>query len=223
MKPAREPASSRPKPCASLKNPTIFARSPLLVGPRRKENRSIVVRKQLFPQKPPASHLVFCPRDVGSAEPSHPASPHPPSVPGANLVLTHRLLSPLPLSAAVRQFVWCHGRWYELSGLWIQLTERTLSTTSDNMPLAGPSMPGLLTVSSHFPHGLGPPRPGGSQGRTWGSRRMRRLTTRDAMAEPVARNQVLRRERGQQGNIHFPCSVDHEQDRQPHPVDPYYM
>ena len=32
--------------------------------------------------------------------------------PGANLVLTHRPLSSLPLSAAVRQF-WCHDRWYE--------------------------------------------------------------------------------------------------------------
>ena len=30
-------------------------------------------------------------------------------------------------------------------------------------------------------------------------------------AEPVSRDQILRRERGQ-GNIHFPCSADHEQD-----------
>ena len=30
----------------------------------------------------------------------------------------------------------------------------------------------------------------------------------------------LRHERGQ-GNIHFPCSADHEQDWQPYPVDPY--
>ena len=28
-------------------------------------------------------------------------------------------------------------------------------------------------------------------------------------------------ERGQ-GNIHFPCPADHEQDWQPYPVDPYY-
>ena len=28
---------------------------------------------------------------------------------------------------------------------------------------------------------------------------------------PVSRDQILRRERGQ-GNIHFPCSADHEQD-----------
>ena len=33
-------------------------------------------------------------------------------------------------------------------------------------------------------------------------------------------DQILRRERGQ-GNIHFPCSADHEQDWQPYPVDPY--
>ena len=25
----------------------------------------------------------------------------------------------------------------------------------------------------------------------------------------------------EQGNIHFPCSADHEQDWQPYPVDPY--
>ena len=35
VKPAREPALRRPKPCASLKSPTNLTRSPLLVGPRR--------------------------------------------------------------------------------------------------------------------------------------------------------------------------------------------
>ena len=49
---------------------------------------------------------------------------------------------------------------------------------------------------------------------------MSRLT-RDGTAEPVLRDQILRRERGQ-GNIHFPCSADHEQDWQPYPVDPFY-
>ena len=48
---------------------------------------------------------------------------------------------------------------------------------------------------------------------------MSRLT-RDGMAEPVSRDQILRHARGQ-GNIHFPCSADHEQDWQPYPVDPY--
>ena len=43
---------------------------------------------------------------------------------------------------------------------------------------------------------------------------------RDGTAEPVLRDQILRRERGQ-GNIHFPRSADHEQDWQPYPVDPY--
>ena len=42
----------------------------------------------------------------------------------------------------------------------------------------------------------------------------------DGTAEPVSRDQILRRERGQ-GNIHFPCSADHEQDWHPYPVDPY--
>ena len=43
---------------------------------------------------------------------------------------------------------------------------------------------------------------------------------RDGTAEPVSRDQILRHARGQ-GNIHFPCSADHEQDWQPYPVDPY--
>ena len=48
---------------------------------------------------------------------------------------------------------------------------------------------------------------------------MSRLT-RDGTAEPVSRDQILRHVRGQ-GNIHSPCSVDHEQDWRPYPVDPY--
>ena len=36
--------------------------------------------------------------------------------------------------------------------------------------------------------------------------------TRDGTAEPVSRDQILRRERGQQEKIHFPCSADHKQD-----------
>ena len=44
--------------------------------------------------------------------------------------------------------------------------------------------------------------------------------TRNGIAEPVSRDQILRRERGQ-GNLHFPFSADHEQDWQPYPVDPY--
>ena len=34
--------------------------------------------------------------------------------------------------------------------------------------------------------------------------------TRDRTAEAVLRDQIRRRERGQ-GNIHFPCSADHEE------------
>ena len=50
------------------------------------------------------------------------------------------------------------------------------------------------------------------------STEMSRLA-RDGTAEPVSRDQILKRERGQ-GNIDFPCSADHEQDWQPYPVDP---
>ena len=48
---------------------------------------------------------------------------------------------------------------------------------------------------------------------------MSRLT-RDGTTEPVPRDQILRHVRGQ-GNIHFPCSADHEQDGQPYPADSY--
>ena len=48
---------------------------------------------------------------------------------------------------------------------------------------------------------------------------MSRLT-RDGTAESVSRDQILRHARGQ-GNVHFPCSADHEQDWEPYPVDPY--
>ena len=51
------------------------------------------------------------------------------------------------------------------------------------------------------------------------SMEMRRLT-QDRIAEPVSRDQILRRERGQ-GNMIFPCSADHVQDWQPYPVDTY--
>ena len=50
------------------------------------------------------------------------------------------------------------------------------------------------------------------------SMEMSRLT-RDGTAEPVSRDQILRRERGQ-GKTHFPCSAEHEQDWQPCSVDP---
>ena len=48
---------------------------------------------------------------------------------------------------------------------------------------------------------------------------MSRLT-RDGTAKPVLRDQILRHERGL-GNVNFSFSVDHEQDWQPYPVDPY--
>ena len=48
---------------------------------------------------------------------------------------------------------------------------------------------------------------------------MSRLT-RDGTAEPVSRDQIFRHVRAQ-GDIHFPCSADHEQDWQPYPVDSY--
>ena len=43
---------------------------------------------------------------------------------------------------------------------------------------------------------------------------------RDRTAEPVSRDQNIRREQGQD-SFHFPGSADHEQDWQPYQVDPY--
>ena len=40
---------------------------------------------------------------------------------------------------------------------------------------------------------------------------------RDGIAEPIPRDQILRRERAQ-GNINFPCSADRGQDWQPYPL-----
>ena len=50
---------------------------------------------------------------------------------------------------------------------------------------------------------------------------MSRLT-RDGIAEPVSRDRILRRERGQ-GSIHFPCSADHVQDWQTYLVDQCFL
>ena len=58
MKPALEPASNCPKPCASPKNSPriLLVRRSLLAFVGRKQT---VVRDQLFPQKPPGSRLRF--------------------------------------------------------------------------------------------------------------------------------------------------------------------
>ena len=55
MKPAPEPASSRSKPCASLKKPHEYCPFTAPCGLRRK--KMTVVRHNLFPQKPPGSRL----------------------------------------------------------------------------------------------------------------------------------------------------------------------
>ena len=45
-------------------------------------------------------------------------------------------------------------------------------------------------------------------------------TTTTTTAEPVSRDQIFRREKRGQGNVHFTWSADHEQDC-PYPVDPH--
>ena len=44
---------------------------------------------------------------------------------------------------------------------------------------------------------------------------------RDGTVQPVSRDLIPRRERGQGKKINFSCSTDQEQDWQPHPVDLY--
>ena len=44
----------------------------------------------------------------------------------------------------------------------------------------------------------------------------------DGTGQPVSRDQILKRER-EQGNIHLPCSADHEQDWRPYLVDLYFF
>ena len=44
--------------------------------------------------------------------------------------------------------------------------------------------------------------------------------TRDGTTEPVSRDQIIGRERGQ-GKTSFSCPTDHEQEWQPYPADPY--
>ena len=71
------------------------------------------------------------------------------------------------------------------------------------------------TITAYYSGGI----PEASTRYSLSSMEMSRLT-RDGTAEPVSRDQILRHAR-EQGNIHFSCSADHEQDWQPCPVDPY--
>ena len=77
--------------------------------------------RDFFPNLPfPVPLLAFYFSLVTWAEPSYSASPRPCFVPRANLVFSRRLLYSLLLFAAICQF-WCIGRWYDRSGLWIQM------------------------------------------------------------------------------------------------------
>ena len=57
MEPARESASSSPRPCASLKNPHESCPFAALCGPRTKKNYR--GQRSAFPQKPPGSRFRF--------------------------------------------------------------------------------------------------------------------------------------------------------------------
>ena len=177
------PSSARPTPCVpstaivrALCVATVtsrpLARIRLLALLCRRRRRSALPRRLRFrannfllfvtfffsPFPCPRSCLTFWFCGVGSAVP--PRVVLPSSVSGANLVLTHRLLSSLPLSAAVRLF-WCHNRWYERSDSWIQLA---VHRRCHWLCCYDHSTPGLLTVSSLTSTGWGPARQGGSRG-----------------------------------------------------------
>ena len=106
MKSAREPASSRPKPCASLKKShesCPFARSlSAIVG-----RKQTVVRDQLSPQKPPVS--AFASRAQGFSTPlAHRRSTCPPPAP--NLVLCHPIERGTVRLRVLRRCVCCDVR-----------------------------------------------------------------------------------------------------------------
>ena len=61
---------------------------------------------------------------------------------------------------------------------------------------------------------------GYSRGKVFGLRVSGGSEGADGITEPVPRDQILRRERGQ-GDIHFPCPADHEQECQPYSFDSY--
>ena len=83
MKPAREPASSRPKPCASLKKPHESCPFAAPCGPRRKKNDR--GQRSAFPSETSRFALSILAHRV-SALPWRVSSCPPPS---PNLVRTH--------------------------------------------------------------------------------------------------------------------------------------
>ena len=112
-----------PFTCACLIPPSALSQEALLFSasppPFARQDLSPLCAFFLYPSFP-VPVLAFQFGLATWVQSSHPASPRPSSGPGEKLVLTHRPLSSLPLYAAVRQ-VWGHDRWYERSGLGIQL------------------------------------------------------------------------------------------------------
>ena len=105
---------------------------------------------------------------------------------------------------------------HELPRGLLSLCRRTLGSERHRYAVAWPDKLGTDPIAYARYKCINRRRHGFSQ-----SMEMSRLT-RDGIAEPVSRDQILRRERGQ-GNIYSPCSADHEQDWQPYPVDLYSL
>ena len=146
MKPAREPTSSCPKPCASLKKPTNLARSPLFVGPRRqKTDRG---QRSYFPLE--TSRFVPCIL-VSRRGFSHPIPRRP-----AHLPLPERIWCSLtgssPPSCFPRRYctvLYCTPVFVPrplVRTVWLVDSTGSAPPTTSDMPLAGYSTPGLLTV-----------------------------------------------------------------------------
>ena len=86
MKPAREPASSRPRPCASLKKPHEFCPFAAPCGPRRKKNDR--GQASAFPSETSRfKPVILAHRGSALSLLARPRSSFPP--PSPNLVRTH--------------------------------------------------------------------------------------------------------------------------------------
>ena len=96
MKPAREPVSSRPKPCVSLKKPHASCPFAAPCGPRRKKNDR-GQRSVAFPQKPPGSRFRFSRTGVQPSLVNDRAALRL----RPNLVRTHLIENSIRLSATV--------------------------------------------------------------------------------------------------------------------------
>ena len=138
MKPAREPASSRPKPCASLEKPHESCPFAAPCWSRRKKTDR--GQRSAFPSEISlfAPCVLVSPRGFSRPTPRRPA----------HLPFPERIWCLLTCPSPPSSFPWRYAsfgamdRWYERSGLWVQLAvhrQRHRICRNDHIT------PGLLT------------------------------------------------------------------------------